>query len=87
MKKIISILLLLFCQACVGSSLSRSLGLDIRAPDEFLVLSYPALILPEHLVLPVPLKDNDDFSSITTNNYDNKKYSRGENILLQKSSK
>jgi hypothetical protein len=89
MKKISLILLLLLCQGCVGTSLSKSFGLETKAPDEFLVSSQPPLVIPSEFNLPTPKNDTGNsniFVPSTTSNSD-KNYSQGENMLLEKASK
>ena len=54
MKKILSILLLTSLTACTGSEVKSTLGLKKKAPDEFMVLSRPALTVPPSFDLPEP---------------------------------
>ena len=54
MKKLLSILLLTSLAACTGSEVKSNLGLKRKAPDEFMVLSRPALTVPPSFDLPDP---------------------------------
>jgi hypothetical protein len=88
MRKINFILLLLLCQGCVGTSLSRHFGLETKAPDEFLVVSQPPLVIPGEFNLPIPTDGADNaHKAISDNSSGNKNYSQGENMLLEKASK
>lgn len=54
MKKILSLFLLVTLTACTGSDVKSTLGLKKKAPDEFMVLSRPALTVPPAFDLPEP---------------------------------
>lgn len=54
MKKILSIAIAITLTACTGSEVKGALGLKKRAPDEFMVLSRPALTVPPTFDLPEP---------------------------------
>jgi hypothetical protein len=51
MKKI---LLFLVLTACTNDLVYSTLGLDVKAPDEFLVNVNPPLVIPENFNLPEP---------------------------------
>lgn len=54
MKKILSICVLVALTGCTGSEVKSTLGLKKKAPDEFMVLSRPALTVPPAFDLPEP---------------------------------
>ncbi len=54
MKKILSIFILIALTSCTGSDVKNTLGLRKKAPDEFMVLSRPALTVPPAFDLPEP---------------------------------
>jgi len=54
MKKILSLALLITLTGCAGSDVKNTLGLKKKAPDEFMVMSHPALTVPPSFELPEP---------------------------------
>ena len=54
MKKILSLFILFSLTSCTGSDVKSTLGLKKKAPDEFMVLSRPALTVPPAFDLPEP---------------------------------
>jgi hypothetical protein len=96
MKKILSLFILIALTGCTGSDVKTTLGLRKKAPDEFMVLSRPALTVPPAFDLPEPETTQTatpkDFSSnaakkvlfgAEAGNKDGKK-STAENLFLNK---
>lgn len=54
MKKILGLSMLILLTACTGTEVKSALGLKKHAPDEFMVLSRPALTVPPTFDLPAP---------------------------------
>lgn len=67
MKRIFASLLLLSVAACNSSDVKSTLGLKKHSPDEFMVMSRPALTVPPQFDLPAPVDAGitppKDFSS------------------------